>query len=189
MLREAYDVLPNQIVGGPSWINIDPWDITAKAEGVPGEIPASLFRSMLRRLIEERFHLVLKEETKPLPGLALVIARRGLRLTPNKGAPRQFDLEPGPTLVARKVTIAELAAWLKGFTGTGMVVVNETGVSGEYDFTLKWAARPLEDRQALDSGAPPIFTALQEQLGLRLKSTKVPTTFLVIERVERPNDN
>ena len=191
---EAYDVLPNQISGGPAWFYSDPWDVSAKAKGFAGEIPTPQFRSMLRELIKERFHLILREDTKLLPGLTLVVSAHGPKLTPNTGASFQFDLEPGATLTCKKVTTAQFASWLKGFTGAGRVVIDKTGLRGEYDFTLKWTPEPLatrhvEDRSNPASSTPSLFTALQEQLGLRVKSQRVPTKTLVIEAADRPSDN
>jgi len=194
ILQEAYDLLPSQISGGPAWLYTDQWDISAKADGFAGEIPRVQFQLMLRRLIEERFHLILLEDTKVLPGLALVVAgKKGSKLMPNAGASFQFDVEAGPTLICKKVTMAKLASWLKGFTGAGRVVVDKTGLAGEYDFVLRWTPQPLgqspEDRSPSDGNVPSIFTALQEQLGLRVESQELPTTILVVESADRPTDN
>jgi uncharacterized protein (TIGR03435 family) len=191
MIREAYDALPDQISGGPAWINTESWDITAKADGIAGEIPTEQFRSMLRGLIKGRFHLTLRIETKDLPGFALVVVRKGSKLKRNTGAAFGFDLEPGPVLTCKKVTMTQLASWLKSYTGAGRTVVDKTGLTGEYDFTLKWTPQPMrasnpETPPVLDSNGPAIFTALEEQLGVRLESQKVPTSIFVIEGVDRP---
>jgi len=89
--------------------------------------------------------------------------------------------------------MAQLASWLKGFTGAGRVVVDKTGLVGQYDFVLKWTPQPLgqsvEDRSPSDENVPSIFTVLQEQLGLRVESQKLATRILVIERADRPSGN
>jgi uncharacterized protein (TIGR03435 family) len=146
---------------------------------------------MLRAMIKERFHLALRVETKELPGLVLLVARNGPKLSPNKGEPFAFDLTKGPELTCRKVTMAQFAAWLKAFTGAARTVIDKTGLTGEYDFTLKWTGQPLKgiDPENHDAAGPTIFTALQEQLGLRLASQKVPTDTFVVERAERPAEN
>jgi uncharacterized protein (TIGR03435 family) len=191
LIFEAYDILPSQISGGPAWINTDLWDITAKADGIAGEIPKEQLDAMLRSMIKERFHAALRVEIKELPGLVLLVARNGPKLTSNRGEPFAFDLTRGPALTCRKVTMAQFAAWLKSFTGAGRTVIDKTGLTGEYDFTLKWTGQPLKGKEVedSDSGGPTIFTALQEQLGLRLVSQKVPTNRLVVERAERPEGN
>jgi uncharacterized protein (TIGR03435 family) len=194
MIQEAYDVLPNQISEGPGWIYSEPWDITAKAEGVAGEIPRAEFSLMLRALIRERFHVALREQTEMLPGLALVVARNGPKFSPNTNAPFEFDLTQGPALACKKVTMAQLASWLKSFTGAQRTVIDKTGLQGEFDFTLRWSAQPMRGADiqippTLDSSGPTIFTALQEQLGLRLESEKVPTSMFIIQAAERPIEN
>jgi uncharacterized protein (TIGR03435 family) len=87
--------------------------------------------------------------------------------------------------------MAQFAAWLKAFTGAARTVIDKTGLTGEYDFTLKWTGQPLKgtDPENHDAAGPTIFTALQEQLGLRLASQKVPTDTFVVERAERPAEN
>jgi uncharacterized protein (TIGR03435 family) len=193
LLREAYDVLPDQISGGPAWINSDAWDINAKAEGIAGEIPPEAFRSMLQTLIKERFRVVLRDETKLRSGFLLVVASTGHKLTPSKDDSFEFEVQPGPTLVCKGLTMPKFAAWPKGYTGAASVVVDKTGLSGKYDFTLKWSAQTLggslEHQPVSDNNGPSIFNSLQEQLGLRLKSEKVPTRVLVIESAERPSEN
>ncbi len=107
---EAYDVLPAQISGGPAWIETEPWDITAKAEGFAGEIPKEQLDLMLRAMIKERFRLELRVEKKELPGLVLLIAKNGPNMVPNSGAAFAFDLAKGPVLTCKKVTMAQFAA-------------------------------------------------------------------------------
>lgn len=188
LVFEAYDVLPTQISGGSAWIETEQWDITAKAQGFAGEIPKEQLDLMLQAMIRERFRLELRIEKKDLPGLVLLTAKNGPKLVPNTGAPFAFDVVKGPVLTCKKVTMAQFAAWLKSYTGAGRTVINKTGLTGEYDFTLKWTGQPLRVENS-DSTGPTIFTALQEQLGLRLTSQKVPTDVLVIERAERPEEN
>ncbi len=122
----------------------EPWDITAKAEGFAGEIPKEQLDLMLRAMIKERFGLELRVETRELPGLALLVAKNGPKLVRNTGEPFAFDVAKGPELTCKKVTMAQLANWLKFHTGAGRTVIEKTGLIGEYDFTLKWTGQPLK---------------------------------------------
>ena len=198
LVEEAYDILPSQISGGPAWVQTDLWDITAKADGMSGEIPLEQFRPMLRKLIEEQFRLALRAENKVMPVFALLADPKGSKarsnLTPNAGAPHQFDVTPGPVLICRKATMTQLASWLKVFLFAERPVLNQTGLAGDYDFTLQWRPEPAREAQgtlgdslpAPNASAKALMAALHEQLGLKLESRKAPTGVYVIERAAWP---
>jgi bla regulator protein blaR1 len=225
LIQFAYHVQPFQISGGPSWINTDGYDIEAKVdESVAAELqklpPARRipqFRLMLRSLLADRFKLTLLHETKELPIYALVVAKGGPKLTPTT-VPYNMraDVNPGSRakgpmvrmspgrLTARDASINTLADVLGDQPELGgRLVVDQTGMTGTYDFTLQFAPErmPLvpgtSDGPPMGSGAPPppdangpsIFTAVQEQLGLKLESEKGPVQTLVIEQIEKPSAN
>lgn len=191
ILREALDLQPGQsreLTGGPDWVRTEAWDISAKAAGVAGELAPAVYRAMLLRLAMQQFQLKLGSRKQEVKGFQLTIDRKarprpGLVL--NSGAPRRFDLQPGITLTAQRVSIGEFAAWLKMPMAVGRRVEDKTGLRGQYDFVLKWA--PNNETSAL-SDAPAIFTALKEQLGLRLRPGRAPTVVYTIERVQRPQE-
>jgi uncharacterized protein (TIGR03435 family) len=158
---------------------------------------------MLRKLIGDQFHVTLRTETRVLPVLALVAARNrpdsGTNLKPNTGAPFQFDLKPldvkpGAMLICSQVSMAQLASWLKTFLFAERPVLDKTGLTGNYDFTLKWRpeSAPAPPDSAIDSVPAPnasgqaLMAALREQLGLQLESQKAPISVFVIESAERP---
>jgi uncharacterized protein (TIGR03435 family) len=192
MLREALDLQPgesDELTGGPDWVRNDLWDVTAKAAGVPGELKTSAYRPMLLNLIEQRFQLKLGSRKREVKGLELVKdqkskSRAGLVL--NSGAAYRFDLEPGLTLTARRVSMKEFAAWLKMPMGVGQRVADGTGLPGEYDFVLKWT--PQRPDGTLVGDGPTIFTALKEQLGLKLRAGRVLVDAYTIEAAERPRE-
>jgi bla regulator protein blaR1 len=200
LMRYGYDIQDFQIAGGPRWIGSDRWNIEAKAEGVSGALSGEREMQIIRTLLADRFQLrVHSEKNKPVPAYALVIGKYGPKLTENSG-------EPGPDvrltrghLDFKKVHLAALAAQLT--RQLGRQVLDRTSLPGEYDFTLDWTPAPGEfgalpgqpgppetDAGAEKSG-PSIFTALQEQLGLRLLATKAPLDVLLIDHVEKPNAN
>ncbi len=203
LMTIAYDVRDFQILGGPGWIATERFDIVAKAEGAPDQIPIEQFRPMLAALIEDRFQLKLHRETKELPVYALVVAKNGSKLKTNAGEPgprlRMGRGELTGTKIPMTMLLQQLAQTL------GRPVVDKTGLTGEYDFTLTWtpqvgeggsgfgAGPPgpggLEGPPPADADGPSIFSALQEQLGLKLESDKGPVEILVLDQVEKPTEN
>jgi uncharacterized protein (TIGR03435 family) len=212
LVQAAYDFTFErfQVVGGPSWIDVDRFDVqaTPSAAATPDRIAtAQEIAVRIQRLLADRFHLVSRRETREMPRFELVVARPGL-LKPNAGtcAPRgpapkdagdarpycglSFPPDTGDVqhMVAVGVTIATLARRLQG--SVEAIVVDQTGLTGAYDFSLDYLrARNLggqQDANASASSGVSIFTAVQEQLGLRLESSRGPVEMLVIEEVEKP---
>lgn len=194
IIREALNILPGQLTGGPKWAKQDRWDIVAEPISAPSKSDERMYREMLRAIAMERFHVKLRSETRQAKGLVLTVAHNGKlgpALRPNTGARHAFEVKPGPSLSARNVTMEELAQWLKWPAGAGRPVEDRTGLSGTYDFILKWT--PLNAEQITDSAisrdTPTIFTALREQLGLKIRAAKVHERFYVVEEAQRPDPN
>jgi uncharacterized protein (TIGR03435 family) len=178
LVAYAYDVREFQISGGPRWFETDPYDILAKPQG---DATSARITAMVRSLLQERFGLRVHPEPKDAQVLALVVARGGPKLRPS--AQDGLDVRGGHgRLSARAITMQMMAAQLSDRV-LGRVVVDRTGINGRFDIELTWA--PDENP---DSG-PSIFTALQEQLGLRLEPQRGTVDMLVIDRVERPSAN
>jgi uncharacterized protein (TIGR03435 family) len=192
MIQVAYDLAPYQISGGRDWLDRQAWDVTAKAPGFAGEIPLEQLRPMLRELILDRFRLKVREAKQELPYFAMVVDKKGLRIGPNTGAAADFRLERGPALKWTKVTMRSFASWLQPWIQSDRVVLDETGLPGEYDLQLRWTGRRLTaapDPQPDEAGPPDLFTALREQIGLRLESRCGAIRSLVVENAERPSEN
>jgi bla regulator protein BlaR1 len=230
LLEEAYGVKDSQILGAPGWLDSERYDVEAKAEDSsaddkqkPGpEEQRTQLRLMLQSMLADRFKLTLHHETKELPVYALVVAKNGPKLhetadTPGDSAPPGPMGPPGGTtprgrimmngrgeLTVNGVALARFADVLS--RQIGHIVVDKTGLTGNYDFTLKWTpdegpgmmpggaggggdGRPRDAAPPPDASGPTIFTALQEQLGLKLESQKGPVDSLVIDHVERPSEN
>jgi len=193
-----------QIFGSPDWAKTDTWDIEARG----GDAPiAEMYGPMLQKLLEERFHLKIHKETRQLPVYILTVAKNGSKLSATKeGGCVALDLKnmqpPAPGSVrcgsgsvrgnaARTVidshgqTVTALAA--QGFHGDlDRPVIDQTGLTGMFDIHLEFAR---EGAPAGDLSAPSLFTAVQEQLGLRLTPDKGPVEVLVIDHLERPSEN
>jgi uncharacterized protein (TIGR03435 family) len=149
---------------------------------------------MMQSLLADRFKLTVHQETKEMPIYALVVAKNSPKLQPSKAEETEFGGSRGQFL-CQKVPMSMLAGQLRRLLGRP--VHDETGLTGEYDFKLEWTpdeppanAGTAEARTAPpDRTGPSIFTALQEQLGLRLESRKGVVVVLVVDRVERPSEN
>jgi uncharacterized protein (TIGR03435 family) len=179
LIAYAYDVRDFQVSGGPSWVGSKEYDIVAKPQG---EASNERILAMARGLLAERFNLTLHHESKDMPVLALVVAKGGPRLQPSVGTGGPEVRGGRGRLVARKVTMGLLAAQLAGRV-LGRAVLDRTGIVGEFDVNLEWTPD-----ESPDPGSS-IFTALQEQLGLKLETQKGVVDVLVVDHVERPSPN
>jgi len=188
IVSQAYKVRRSQI-SGPDWIETERFDITAKIPAGAGRDQVPL---MLQALLADRFKLTLHRETKDLPIYALVIAKNGPKFkTSESETGISSNSNRKHSHVTAKVSMHGFAEFLS--EEAGRPVVDQTGLSGSYDLTLDWASPDLApgDAPANDTTADPsLFTALQEQLGLKLDPTKGPVEMLVIDRAERtPTEN
>ncbi|HEX4138277.1 MAG TPA: TIGR03435 family protein [Bryobacteraceae bacterium] len=190
----AYDVRSNQISGGPNWLESVRYDVEAKAAGttkIPEGFAASgSFRAMVRSLLEDRFKLAIHRRSRDEQIYELRVARGGPKLTEaTKTIPS--GLFPGRGRVDGKAaTMSLLAKYVSN--PAGRVVVDRTGLSDSYDFTLTWMPEPVTGPGATtptDSDLPSIFSALQEQLGLKLEPIRGPVEDLVIDHVEKADAN
>lgn len=196
LVMKAYRVDSNQIVGANSLrFGGETYDIEAKADDQDPRFKAAqaagpaaheaLLDSMLQSLLADRFKLQVHRETKETSGYALVVAKAGPKLT----QPTEARSGDGSISVAgrghlkgQKAPLSMLAAQLTRLLG--LPVVDETGLDGGFDFDLNWTP---EDSPADLAQPPSIFTAVQEQLGLRLEARKEHTEIVVIDHAEKPD--
>lgn len=206
MIGIAYKVKALQIAGGPAWLGTDRYDVAATTtELSPSD---DRYRFMLQNMLRERFGLSVHRENRDTTIYALLAGKSGLKMTQTAtgGCVPLDDAHPtaapgtrcgsatiGPNrLVATGMTTTGLADVLTNIVGRP--VVDKTGISGTYDIRLEFTREstvfnaPPETANADAAGAS-IFTALQEQLGLRLESQKGPVEFLVIDHAEKPSQN
>lgn len=188
LIARAYDMRADQILG-PDWIDTERFDVIAKSEFVPN---ANQFLEMLQALLADRFKLALHRETREGRAYALVVAKGGLKLRPVEANGNSSTNNNRGELVAKGISMARLAETLS--RDVGLAVVDQTGVEGVFDFKLSYdpsSTTPSTDAAAASGDAgPSIFTALQEQLGLKLESKKMPVEYVVIDHAERvPAEN
>lgn len=196
-----------RVLGGPAWINSRNFDIEAKVTAadldVYRKLDPSQIGQMLQQMLASRFNLKAHHETRIFPVYALVVAKGGPKISPVKpgdpsGAPKGLEHLPSGILrrghgklIAWNSPLSRLEPFLR--SELGRPVVDETGLTGNYTFTLEWTPELLSVSSTNGGGtedsAPSIFTALQEQLGLKLVAKKAPLAVLVIDHVEQPSPN
>lgn len=190
LLRTAYGVQESQIVGGTDWTQTERWDVMARAE----HPQPKQFETRLRNLLADRFRLVAHQETREMPVYALMQVRASqlgpklTRTTVDCSKPDQFcgTERGGTSLRSVGESMARLASLLS--PPAGRIVIDKTGLAGVYGFELAWTSDAQRPPRPNDDGAS-IFTALQEQLGLKLDAQRGPVDVVVIDRVERPTED
>lgn len=197
LIEIAYGVDEEMVFGGPDWLDWDRFDVTAKAP--PATTPETA-KLMLRRLLADRFSLVVHKDTKPISGFVLTAGKGKPRLkeaedSPNTGCQAQPPPRPNPDVISyieascRNVTMEAFAATLRGLSPEYITnpVVDSTGLRGGWDFDLKWTPKgPL----AAGRGGISLFDAIHRELGLRLQPQKLALPVIVVDGVNRkPTDN
>jgi uncharacterized protein (TIGR03435 family) len=224
LIQEAFGIQDDQIIGQPRWLNSETYDIEAKVEPAVAERLHRLTpdqrltenRHMLQTLLADRFKLAVHRETRELPMFALVVAKKGSKIE---------EAKPGDTypngikdlagnghgdvmrfgrgqLIGQGIAISNLVEMLSQL-GLGLVIVDKTGLTAKYDFTLQWTpdqGTPMSKRTEMglqpagnsplgDSFGPSLFTAMEEQLGLKLEKQRGPVEVVVIDHIEKPSEN
>ena len=196
VFKYAYSVHPDQVVGGPEWLRTQKFDILADPE--TEKRPSSdQMKAMVQQLLVERFHLVMHQEQKTLSVYALVKTADTPKLTKSASDPSGIPVVgylPKGELGVGNATMANFATFLQRFV-LDRPAVDQTGIAGHFDFVLRWtpdnsSAGGKPDDLQQDATAPPgLFTAIKEQLGLKLQPAKAPVEVFVIDRAERPVEN
>lgn len=186
----------NQIAGMPEWAKKERFDITAKVSDEDlaafQKVTDPIVRvSMLQKILVDRFKMRSHYETRELAGYALVVGKGGSKLIEVEAPTGPDGVKNGGGRRVRPGDYESSGMWLLPFVRQlmqelGCVVVDKTGLTGNYNFTLKWTP---ENMEATETSGPSIFTAVQEQMGLKLEPVKVPTKVLVIDSIERPSEN
>lgn len=196
-LRSAYGVImDSQIVGLPGWADTELYDIEAKADADTAEAWKKLTykerwkqeQPMLQALLADRCQLKVHRETRELPVYDLVIAKSGLKMKEAPADEKDAETMGGGKMIGRALSTDTLVI---GFSGMdGRMIIDKTGLGGKkFDFALTWTP---DDRRAADASpdaGPDFFTALEEQLGLKLVPSRGPVEVIVIDHIEKPSEN
>jgi uncharacterized protein (TIGR03435 family) len=202
LIAYAYGLHAKQIVDGPAWFGTDLFDIEAKpdAEGRPSK---KQMAAMMQKLLTDRFQLKFHHDKRELSVYVITVASGGPKMTKSTSSatdPQGFGFRGLGDLMVRNLTMAEFATWMQ----SGVMdrpVVDQTGLTDRYDFPLKWTPDDSQFAQFRGTGvtvppptdsasAPPsLYTAVTEQLGLKMGPGKVPDDVIVIDHVEKPSAN
>jgi len=195
----AYGLHARQITGGPAWMESEKYDVTAKPAG-EGQPNDKQWKIMFQKLLADRFQLTFHREKKELSVYAIVVGKTGPKLTKSAGNPSGL---PGlffrglGNLPATNATMADFAGTMQAAV-LDRPVVDQTELEGRFDFQLKWTPDETQfgglgikvPPPTDDAAAPPdLFTAMQEQLGLKLQATKAAVDVIVVDRVQKPSEN
>ena len=196
VFKYAYNVHPDQVVGGPEWLRTQKFDILADPE-TEKQPSSDQMKAMVQQLLAERFHLVMHPEQETLSVYALVKTSDAPKLTKSSADPRGIPVvaySPKGELHVGNATMANFATFLQRFV-LDRPAVDQTGIAGHFDLALRWTPDNFRtgekpDGPQEDASAPPnLFTAIKEQLGLKLQPTKAATNVFIIDRVEHPSEN
>jgi uncharacterized protein (TIGR03435 family) len=199
LLSFAYGVQPKQVIGAPAWADTDKFDLDAEpdGEGAPND---KQWKSMMQKLIVERFKLTFHHDKRELAVYVLSVSKAGQKMTKSEGDPNGLPglwFQQLGDLNVRNANMADFSGLMQSAV-LDRPVLDQTGITGRWDFTLKWTP---DDSQFSGMGvrippptdsanAPPnLYTAIQEQIGLKLDATKAPADVMVIDHVEKPSDN
>lgn len=194
LLKYADGLHEQEITGGPKWLKAQNFDIVGDPE-TQTRPSSDDFKKMVRNLLADRFHLTAHYETKDLSVFVIIPAKNGPKLNkstrPPDGIP-SVGYSPGRLAVAN-ATLADLATFLQRFV-TDRPVIDQTGITGKFDLTLRWTPDELQTdgiRQGDDknNSLSDFFTVIQEQLGLKLQEEKRPAQVFVVDHVDMPSEN
>jgi uncharacterized protein (TIGR03435 family) len=201
LINLAYWLHPKQVTGGPPWIESDKWDLAGKPDA-PGQPNVDQMKMMIQKLLADRFQLKFHLEQRDVPVYAVQITKTGAKIIKSQDDPKGYPgwnfgrSAAGTALTFRNSPMSQVTAILQNFLDKP--VVDQSGLSERYDFTVTFT---LDPAQAVRLGAPPtpsadnpdaapdVFAAFQQQLGLKLESTKAPTDVMVIDNVQKPSEN
>jgi len=199
----AYHIQGHQLSGGPPWFDTARYDISAKmdasAEQLVGPAARTRMETMLQNLLADRFKLVVHRESKQVAGSALMVAKNGPKLKRVQDDDQTSTSAGRGKVTARRISMLEFATLLSRLLDRP--VRDMTGLAGVFELTLEWTPDDNQGNLIASGNAKPgtlaenrlvgptIFTALQEQLGLKLESQKGPVEFVVVDHAEKPSSN
>jgi uncharacterized protein (TIGR03435 family) len=204
LIKFAYDMHPKQVIGAPAWMDSDKFVISAKPD-VPGMPSVNQMKVMLQKLLADRFNLKFHHDKKELSVYAITVAKGGEKIKKEENSTLPipgFGGLPQRGFNVRNATIAEFASVMQA-QFMEQPVVDQTGLGDtRYSFVLKWTPDPSQSRgfgggpspdgppPVPDPDAPPdLYAAMQQQLGLKMGTTKAPVDVMVIDKVDKPSEN
>jgi len=201
LINLAYWLHPKQVTGGPAWMESEKYDMVGKPDA-PGQPNVDQMKMMIQKLLADRFQLKFHFEKRDLSAYAVSITKGGAKIIKSQDDPKGLPgfyfgrAASGTTLTFRNSPMSQVTAILQNFLDKP--VVDQSGLAERYDFTVSFT---LDAAQAVRLGgaptsapdnpdaAPDVFAAFQQQLGLKLESTKAPVDVMVVDKLEKPSEN
>jgi uncharacterized protein (TIGR03435 family) len=199
LMMFAYSVHSLEIMNGPEWLKTEKFDVVVQPS-LPGRPSSAQMRSIVQKLLADRFKLAFHHAQRELPVYRIVTAKGGPKLTPTTKEEQGTNTAAigfGEGLMTvSNATLNEFASLMQRYVRLDRPIVDHTGIAGKYDFKLSWTpdfsqfdgTSPWPARTG-ESDPPTLYTAIQEQLGLKLEATREPADVLVIDHVEKPSEN
>jgi uncharacterized protein (TIGR03435 family) len=198
LITFAYGIHARQVIGAPEWVDKEKFDISAKPDG-EGQPNDAQWKMMVQKLLTDRFKLTFQRDKKELSVYALTVAKTGPKMTQSAGDPNGLPGLNFRGLGALAVINANMSDFTQLMQGAVLdrPVVDQTGIKGRWDFTLNWTPDEFQfagmgvkpPPPPADSPNPDLFTAIQQQIGLKLDSTKATTEVFVVDHVDKPSEN
>jgi uncharacterized protein (TIGR03435 family) len=203
LMQDAFAIYDaKRIYGGPSWLDTDRFTIEARVADADAnafnQLTTDQRRQMLRAVLEDRFHLVFHHETKEFPAYDLTVAKAGLKMSTSK--PDEINIAPDGTIRAhvtaskpgvfevQATTMELLAQTLSRDPDIGRIVIDKTGLTGRYNYALHFTPENTRADSPI-AGGPNVFTALEEQLGVKLVPSKASIEVTIIDTADHPSPN
>jgi uncharacterized protein (TIGR03435 family) len=200
LIKFSYEVQEKQIVNAPDWAAIDKYDVSGQPD-VVGTPSAAQMRSLMKKLLADRFQLTFHQDKREMPAYILTVAKSGSKLKKNDEGSTGLPMFMFAGLGVLNVANMELSSFCAAFGATVLdrPVVDQTGLTGKWDFALRWT--PDESQftgmgikvpppsEAAADARPPLFTAIQEQVGLRLDAGKAQVPVLILDKFAKPSEN
>jgi uncharacterized protein (TIGR03435 family) len=198
LMMFAYGVHPSQIAEGPDWMTAEKFDVVVQPN-MPGRPNTAQMHSIVQQLLADRFKLAFHHAQRELPVYRIVAAKGGPKLTPTTKEGQATNTAAvgiaAGLMTVRNATLSEFASLMQRYVRLDRPIVDRTGIAGKFDYKLSWTpdssqfdGNPPGPARS-DENAPSLYTAIQEQLGLKLEAAREPTDVLIIDRVERPSEN
>ena len=188
----AYGIHFKQIANAPRWLETDKYDVTLlpSGEGRPSD---GQLKEILRKLLSDRLRLTLHREKRNLSVFRIATLKAGAKLVDSLNPDGPAGVGGGVgTITVKSATIADFAGFLQRYWSPLLMdrpVIDRTGLSGRYDFTLRWTPDDSRNTGGVTDELPDFFTAIQQQLGLKLETVTESVDVLVIDDVQRPSEN
>jgi uncharacterized protein (TIGR03435 family) len=201
LITFAYGIQQKQIINAPEWMDKDKWDLSAQPD-VPGAPNDRQLKTMVQKLLADRFQLKFSKDTKELPAYVLTVSKSGQKMTKSdskENLPGLFFTSISPVrLTVQNATMTDFKGLLQSAV-LDRPVVDQTALDGKWNFLLKWTAddsqfsgmgiKPPAATDAAADAPPPLYTAIEEQIGLKLEAGKAQVPVFVISSVEKPSAN